>query len=216
MLHHRPYLQTVGICWALLLLASCLEPRADDPRFTNYRALESSLARPAAGKAADRTYWNPAYANREFGSIHVTEPRIQAPAVDDVDYQRYLEDLRESLTIGMRQALAESKKFRRVTVDGAGTEVTSTPGAPDLRCRVEALSHISLLGSSIRLDPAFRDPRSKILVIASLEDPQTGEVVFKYTQYEYSQWENAGWAMKDLPAKAFDVAKGLRDALKEW
>lgn len=176
--------------------------------YDNPVALRSTIERPATGSEEDRTYRNSAYGDRIFPSVTLQEPRIRGIEPRTAELQQFRSDLQEALVTGTLKALLESGRFARV----ADPEATDSSAA--FLCRVDALAHVAALGEPIRPDPTFRDPRPKVLVIFTLEDLGSGEVVFRFTGWETSKWEYGPWAMEDLTTLAYGIALDFGEALK--
>ncbi len=176
--------------------------------YDNPLALRSTIERPATGSEEDRTYRNSKYGERVFHSVALQEPEIQGVEPRTPELQNFLQDLREALITGTLKALFESGRFGQVS------DPTAAGASTELRCRVEALTHVVPLGEPVRSDPTFRDPRPKVLVLHTLEEVRSGEVVFRHTGWEMSKWEYGPWAMEDLTALAYGLALDFGEALK--
>lgn len=173
--------------------------------YDNQRALQSTVDRPAAGSPSERTYRNSRYRERAFRGVRVTDPIIRAQDWEDRDYREFVTGLREALLAGTSRAIADAKRYGGLV---AG------PAAGDLVCRVEALPHVTPLGRPVRPDPVFHDPRPKLIVVFTLKDAATREVVLRYTDWGTSQWDYGAWAMEDLRAVGLKLAEGFGEVLK--
>jgi len=196
-------------CCVLLLTACAGSDRKDEERYDNARALASQLHRPVDGTAEERTYRNGAYRGRAFSGVWVQEPRVEAPALEDREYQEFLEQFREDLVATTLQALAGQPRFGPV----AGPE--GGPGGAAVVCRTEALVHVTPTGYPVGRDPVFRDPRPKLFAVYTLEDASTGATIFKFTGQGISHWEYGPWAMEDLRVQLLKIAQEFGVALTE-
>jgi len=196
-------------CCALLLAACAGSRRRDEERYDHVRALASKLHRPVEGTAEERTYRNSAYRGREFSGVWMEEPRLEAPPLEDREYQEFLEQLRDDLVATASEAFSGQARFGRVS--GPEGEAAGAGAV----CRTEALVHVTPTGYPVGRDPVFRDPRPKILVVYTLEDAKTGATIFKFTGQGVSHWEYGPWAMEDLRAKLLEIALELQAALIE-
>ncbi len=212
-----PLVRIVVFALGCAALAGCLgrDAKKEDPRYGNLRALNSTVDRPVQGTPAERTYWNPRYRDRAFRNVRVEAPAVLPEAALSPEHGRFLDEMRKALELAVPQALLESGRFGAVS---AAFPVMGLPGTTepvDLVCRVEALTHVNLAGQPIRPDAVFGDPSPKVIAVVTLEEPATGEVVFRYTQWEASTWEYGRWAMEDLPEQVVKIAVGLREGLAE-
>ncbi len=199
-----------------LALAGCVgrDAKKADPRYGNLRALNSTVHRPAQGTAAERTYWNPRYRDRPFRNVRVEVPEVLPANALSPEHGRFLGEMRKALEVAIPQALMESGRFGAVSAAFPVMGLPVASGPVDLACRVEALTHVNLDGQPIRPDTVFGDPSPKVIAVITLEDPATGEAVFRYTQWEASTWEYGRWAMEDLPEQVVKISVGLREALR--
>ncbi len=197
-----------SIVWVLALalaLAACHQKRkyAEVP-YDNPKGLASTLDKPATGGSEDRAYRNSRYRDQELlAPVTVLEPEVREQTLDDPEYQSFLQGLRSTLVDVTAGALAESRRFAGVQVAGQGTPRPTR----DLVCTVEALPHVNLLGHPVQRDPVFRDTRPKIVLLFTVADAASGDVVYRYTAWRTSEWEYGSWAMEDLRTLTLALAR---------
>ncbi|MEW6490174.1 MAG: DUF4410 domain-containing protein, partial [Thermodesulfobacteriota bacterium] len=87
----------------------------------------------------------------------------------------FLKQLEGTIRASLTQSLEASGRFKEVT---ARPETARASGSY-LVCKSEAMVHFG--STAARLLVGMGAGRSKLIVIHSLEDPQTGEILVKYT-----------------------------------
>ncbi len=168
------------------------------------RALASTAERPAQGSPTERTFRGPWPGGKRLPSVTVLTPEVRGLAPGDPEVEAFRQRLVDALGEGARQALL-----------GSGRVAAASAGAGAAACRVEALAHVGTAGGTVTRDAAFGDPRSKLVVVYSLEDPATGQPFFRYTTWAVAHWEYGPWAMDELVSLALATAGEFAEALKE-
>lgn len=202
-----PALNLALVVALALAMTACALGKGAKERYDNAVALQSTLHRPAAGSAEDRTYRNSRYRGATFSGVRVRPPALEAASYDDAEFREFLGDLERTLEAGTLQALASVPRL------GPVIPSASAGSGSALLCTTQALVHVTPTGYPVGRDPVFRDPRPKLIVVYRIEDAATGEPVFQYTSVGTSHWEYGPWAMEDLLARAVQTAGELRDAL---
>lgn len=190
-------------------LAACAGSRPAQDPYAARRALESTPERPAASGPEDRTYRSSAEGSPSLGTAGVLPPEIRGLDLGSPELSAFAERLGRTLAEAARQALVPTKRFARVELE---RDLVGGPPA-QVRLRTQVLAHVATAGGTVTRDPAFGDPRSKLIAVFSLEDARTGAVLLRYTTWAVAHWEYGPWAMDELVGLAPGLAAELGQAV---
>lgn len=172
------YGKMVSLCLGLGVLVSvwgCASIPAPVTGGSGAAALASTAENPAEGSHAERTYRKPEVSLAGYSAVLVAPPEIETTAERNEKIDDFLAQLRGTISVSLVQALEASGKFAEVT----GNEDKAKQAGRHLVCRSDVVVHFG--STAARLLIGMGAGRSKLIVVNSLVDPESGEVLLKYT-----------------------------------
>ena len=163
---------------------------------TGVTAAKASTARqPVEGSHADRTYIAPNARLSEYKAVYVASPAMDTTAERDEKVNDFLTQLQTTIRSSGESALQNTRRFELVTTN----EQEAKAKGKYLVCRNDVLAHFG--STAARFWVGMGAGRSKLIVVVSLEDPATQDVVLKYTG-----WGGAamGWGSQILDKMRVD------------
>lgn len=134
----------------------------------------STSANPAGGSHEQRTYRNPNISLADYSAVLIEPAVMNTTAEHNEKVDQFLSSLQGTIDASLLQALQASGKFQEVTA-----RQEEVQGKRYLVCKSDAMVHFG--STAARLLVGFGAGRSKLIVVHSLVDPQSGEVALKYT-----------------------------------
>ncbi|HMK56897.1 MAG TPA: DUF4410 domain-containing protein [Dissulfurispiraceae bacterium] len=164
----------LAICFAFALcLSVCAMPCvASDSEV----AKNSTIENPAKGSHEERTYVNPSIKLKAYKAVLV-ESAVMTTTTDpnEEKVKNFLDELQGSINSSMTQALQATERFSVVT----NKKDKAAAKGKYLVSRTQCQVHFG--STAARFLVGFGAGKSKLTMIVSLVDPETGEVVLKYT-----------------------------------
>jgi hypothetical protein len=138
-------------------------------------AKASTAKQPVEGSHADRTYVDPGARLAQYVAVYIAPPTMDTTADRDEKVNDFLAQMEATIRSSSESALRSTGRFGVVTTN----EQEAKARGKYLVCRNDALVHF---GSTVaRVLIGMGAGRSKLLVVVSLEDPVTRDVLLKYT-----------------------------------
>lgn len=169
------------LCAGFLLagaLEGCARNQASQPGpdAAGAPAAKTSTARqPVEGSHADRTFIQPSTRLTQYKAVYVAPPAMDTTATRNEKVNDFLRQLESTLRSSSETALRETGKFSLVTTD----ERQAKAKGKYLVYKNDVLVHFG--STAARFAVGMGAGRSKLIVVASLEDPGTQGVLVKYT-----------------------------------
>lgn len=161
-----------------MLVYGCAGGPASQPGATtgSSPAAKASTARqPVEGSHADRTYIAPTPILSQFRVVYIAPPAMDTTATRDEKVNDFLTQLDNTIRSSAENALRNSQKFDLVTT----SEQEAKAKGKYLVLRNDVLVHFG--STAARFMVGMGAGRSKLIVVPSLEDPATRDVLLKYT-----------------------------------
>jgi hypothetical protein len=161
-----------------MLAYGCASSRASQPGATTAagRAAKTSTARqPVEGSHTDRTYIAPTAYLSQYRVVYIAPPAMDTTAARNGKVEDFLTQLQATIRSSGESALQNTRRFDLVTTN----EQEAKAKGQYLVCRNDVLVHFG--STATRLWVGMGAGRSKLIVVVSLEDPATQEVLLKYT-----------------------------------
>jgi hypothetical protein len=138
-------------------------------------AKDSTARNPVGGSHEDRTYIDPSARLSNYKAVLIEPPKMDTTASRNPKVDDFLNQLSGIIRGSAESAVKSTGKFPLVTQD---PEAAKKEGKY-LVCRNDVLVHFGSTAARVLI--GFGAGRSKLVVVPSLVDPETGEVVLKYT-----------------------------------
>ena len=138
-------------------------------------AKDSTARAPAGGSHGDRTYVNPSARLSQYKAVLIEAPAMDTTANRNEKVDDFLNQLQVIVRTSAETSVKGSGKFPLVTQD---PEAAKKEGKY-LVCKNDVLVHFGSTAARIMI--GFGAGKSKVVVVPSLVDPETGEVILKYT-----------------------------------
>lgn len=135
----------------------------------------STAKQPAEGSHADRTYIETGARLSEFKAVYVAPPTMDTTAERNEKVNDFLSQLEITIRSSSEGSLRSTGKFELVTIN----EQEAKAKGKYLVYRNDVLVHFG--STAARMIIGMGAGRSKLIVVASLEDPSTSNVLLKYT-----------------------------------
>ena len=135
----------------------------------------STAKRPAEGSHADRTYIDTSARLLEYKVIYVAPPTMDTTAERDEKVSDFLRQLEITIRSSGEGSLRGTGKFELVTTN----EQEAKAKGKYLVFHNDVLVHFG--STAARMIVGMGAGRSKLIVVASLEDPSTNNILLKYT-----------------------------------
>jgi hypothetical protein len=172
------------ILWVMALLATSLviygcagsgasQPTAGGPAASAARG--STARQPVEGSHGDRTYIDTSARLSQYKVVYVPPPTMDTTADRNEKVNDFLTQLEATVRSSSESALRDTGKFDLVTTD----ERQAKAKGKYLVYRNDVLVHFG--STAARLLVGMGAGRSKLIVVPSLEDPATKNVLLKYT-----------------------------------
>ena len=161
-----------------MLVYGCAGSPASQPGATtgSSPAAKASTARqPVEGSHADRTYIAPTPILSQYRVVYIAPPAMDTTAARDEKVNDFLTQLDNTIRSSAENALRNSRKFDLVT----SNEQEAKAKGKYLALRNDVLVHFG--STAARFIVGMGAGRSKLIVVVSLEDPATQDVLLKYT-----------------------------------
>ena len=161
-----------------MLAYGCAGSKASQPGATTAAgpAAKTSTARlPVEGSHADRTYLAPNAHLSEYRAVYLAPPVMDTTADRNEKVNDFLTQLETTIRSSSESALRSSGRFELVTT----SEQDAKAKGKYLVQRNDVLVHFG--STTARFLVGMGAGRSKLIVVPSLEDPVTKDVVLKYT-----------------------------------
>jgi len=143
---------------------------------TGVTAAKASTARqPVEGSHADRTYIDPNARLSQYRAVYVAPPTMDTTAERNEKVNDFLTQLETTIRSSSESALRSSGRFELVTT----SEQEAKAKGKYLVQRNDVLVHFG--STAARFLVGMGAGRSKLIVVPSLEDPVTKDVLLKYT-----------------------------------
>lgn len=162
----------------VMLAYGCAGSTASQPAATTGAspAAKASTARqPVEGSHTDRTYIAPNAPWSQYRVVYIAPPAMDTTASRDQKVNDFLSQLENTIQSSAENALRNSRKFDLVTTNEQEARVKGKY----LVFRNDVLVHFG--STAARFIVGMGAGRSKLIVVASLEDPATQDVLLKYT-----------------------------------
>lgn len=154
----------------------------------------STAKQPVEGSHQDRTYIDTGARLSQYKAVYVAPPTIDTTAARNEKVDDFLRQLEQTIRSSSESTLRNTKKFALVTAN----ESEAKARGKYLVYRNDVLVHF---GSTVaRWMVGWGAGRSKLIVVPSLEDPATRNVVLKYT----------GWGGLALGGSGSDVLSKMQ------
>lgn len=161
-----------------VLAYGCAGGTASQPEATatvKPAAKTSTARQPAEGSHTDRTYIGPNAPWSQYRAVYIAPPAMDTTASRDQKVNDFLSQLENTIQSSAENALRNSRKFDLVTTN----EHEARAKGKHLVFRNDVLVHFG--STAARFIVGMGAGRSKLIVVASLEDPATQDVLLKYT-----------------------------------
>jgi hypothetical protein len=141
---------------------------ADSPK-------ESTAKDPAKGSNDNRTYRNEKINLDQYQAVFIENASVDTTASRNEKVDDFLRQMQGIVNTSVQQALQASGRFKTITTvkDDAKSK------GKYLLCRSDVLVHFG--STAARFLIGMGAGKSKLIMVNSLEDPETGEVILKYT-----------------------------------
>lgn len=139
------------------------------------KARTSTAKDPMSGSHEERTYLNSDAHLGSYKTVLVLSPTMDTTGKRSEKVDDFMKQLQGTISTSLEQALRGTGKFETVTMD----EPVAKQKGKYLVCRSDALVHFG--STAARMLIGFGSGRSKLIVVTSLEDPTTGDILLKYT-----------------------------------
>jgi len=162
----------------VVLAYGCAGSTASQPGATsgaNFAAKTSTARQPVEGSHADRTYIAPTPILSQYRVVYIAPPAMDTTATRDEKVNDFLTQLENTIRSSAENALRNSRKFDLVTTN----EQEARAKGKYLAFRNDVLVHFG--STAARFIVGMGAGRSKLIVVASLDDPATQDVLLKYT-----------------------------------
>ena len=161
-----------------MLAYGCAGGTASQPEATatvKPAAKTSTARQPVEGSHTDRTYIAPNAPWSQYRVVYIAPPAMDTTASRDQKVNDFLSQLENTIQSSAENALRNSRKFDLVTTN----EQEARAKGKYLAFRNDVLVHFG--STAARFIVGMGAGRSKLIVVASLEDPATQDVLLKYT-----------------------------------
>ncbi len=135
----------------------------------------STARQPIEGSNANRTYVNTSARLSQYKAIYVAPPTMDTTAARNDKVNDFLSQLEATVRSSSESALRSTGKFALVTTN----EQEAKAKGKYLVYRNDVLVHFG--STAARALVGMGAGRSKLIVVPSLEDPTTRDVLLKYT-----------------------------------
>jgi hypothetical protein len=142
---------------------------------SNPAAKTSTARQPVEGSHADRTYIAPTPILPQYRAVYIAPPAMDTTATRDEKVNDFLSQLENTIRSSVENALRNSRKFDLVT----SNEQEAKAKGRYLVLRNDVLVHFG--STAARFLVGMGAGRSKLIVVPSLDDPSTQDVLLKYT-----------------------------------
>jgi hypothetical protein len=161
-----------------MLAYGCAGGTASQPEATatvKPAAKTSTARQPVEGSHTDRTYIAPNAPWSQYRVVYIAPPAMDTTASRDQKVNDFLSQLENTIQSSAENALRNARKFDLVTTN----EQEARAKGNYLVFRNDVLVHFG--STAARFIVGMGAGRSKLIVVASLEDPATQDVLLKYT-----------------------------------
>lgn len=138
-------------------------------------AKDSTAKEPAGGSHEERTYRAAKVNLSKYQAVFIESPSVDTTASRNEKVDDFLKQLQGTTSASLQQALHGSGHFTTVTT----VKKDAVSNGKYLICRSDVMVHFG--STAARMLVGMGAGRSKLVVVTSLEDPETGEVIVKYT-----------------------------------
>jgi len=145
------------------------------PTGSSPAAKTSTARQPVEGSHADRTYMGPTPILSQYRVVYIAPPAMDTTATRDEKVNDFLTQLESTIRSSAENALRNSRKFDLVTTN----EQEAKAKGRYLVLRNDVLVHFG--STAARFLVGMGAGRSKLIVVPSLDDPSTQDVLLKYT-----------------------------------
>lgn len=140
-------------------------------------AKRSTAKEPAKGSHEDRTYISPDAKLGGYKAVLILDPVMDTTADRGEKVDAVLSELRGIIRAQVRSSLESTNRFSIVTFK----EEDAKQAGKYLVCTSDSMVHFG--STAMRWIIGFGAGKSKFFLVESLEDPETKEVLIKYTGY---------------------------------
>ena len=161
-----------------MLAYGCAGGTASQPEATatvKPAAKTSTARQPVEGSHTDRTYIAPNAPWSQYRVVYIAPPAMDTTASRDQKVNDFLSQLENTIQSSAENALRNARKFDLVTTN----EQEARAKGNYLVFRNDVLVHFG--STAARFIVGMGAGRSKLIVVASLDDPATQDVLLKYT-----------------------------------
>ena len=161
-----------------MLAYGCAGGTASQPEATatvKPAAKTSTARQPVEGSHTDRTYIAPNAPWSQYRVVYIAPPAMDTTASRDQKVNDFLSQLENTIQSSAENALRNARKFDLVTTNEQEVRAKGNY----LVFRNDVLVHFG--STAARFIVGMGAGRSKLIVVASLEDPATQDVLLKYT-----------------------------------
>lgn len=140
-------------------------------------ARDSTAKNPAKGSHEDRTYISPDAKLGGYKAVLILDPQMETTADRNEKVDSVLSELRGIVRSQLRSSLESTNRFSVVTFK----EEDAKQAGKYLVCKSDSMVHFG--STALRWIVGFGAGKSRFFLVESLEDPETQEVLIKYTGY---------------------------------
>lgn len=162
-------------------------------------AKESTARTPAGGGHGERTYISPSARLSQYKAVLVEPPAMDTTASRNAKVDDFLNQLQGIIQSSAETAVKGTGKFPLVTSD---PEAAKKEGKY-LVCKNDVLVHFGSTAARIMI--GFGAGKSRLVVVPSLEDPATGEVVLKYTGWGSAPFGYGFQVLQKMQVDAMEI-----------
>ncbi len=171
-------LYAVVLLAAVGVVAGCAKggaPQAGADAAGAPAAKTSTAKQPAEGSHTDRTYIQPTARLAAYKAVYIAPPAMDTTAERNEKVNDFLAQLETTVRVSSESALRDIARFGLITTD----ERQAKAKGKYLVYKNDVLVHFG--STAARFIVGMGAGRSKLIVVASLEDPGTQDVLVKYT-----------------------------------
>lgn len=167
----------------------------------NDKARTSTARDPKSGSHGERTYLKPDARLGTYKAVLILPPTMDTTGSRTEKVDDFIAQLQGTISTSLEQSLRETRKFEVVTTDAS---VAKQKGKY-LVCKSDALVHFG--STAARILVGFGAGRSKLIVVASLEEPESADVVLKYTGWGGAIMGSASQILGKMQTDAIAISK---------